>query len=279
MTYLLQSKKNWPKKYAPLIVVGVFIFIVVVITFISPSFLGRVSNSIGLPFWHSGGFLFDKVSDLKAFTSSRFILLETNKSLQAQLTETQIRLLAFSVIEKENSDLKKAWGRSGESKDGSEDGSEDGGKNEVNSILAYVLVKPPQSFYDTLILDVGQDKNINKGSKIIVANTVVLGTIDEVFGKTSRAKLFSSADLETLATIDRNSLPVTLIGKGAGNFEIQVPQEVDIVFGDTIILSGIKQEIVATVFEIESIPSNSFKRVFCKVPVNIDELRFVSIAD
>ena len=265
-TYLLQSKKNRPKKYTPLIVVGVFIFIVVVITFFSPSFLGRVSNSVGLPFWHSGGFLFDKVSNLKALTFSRFTLLETNNNLQSQLTEAQTRLLAFSIIEKENSDLKKAWGREG----GSEEGS---------SILAYVLVKPPQSFYDTLILDVGQNKNINKGSKIIVANTVVLGTIDEVFGKTSRAKLFSSADLETLATIDRNSLPVTLIGKGAGNFEIQVPQEADIVFGDTIILSGIKQGVVATVFEIESIPSNSFKRVFCKVPINIDELRFVAVSN
>jgi cell shape-determining protein MreC len=144
-------------------------------------------------------------------------------------------------------------------------------------VLAAVLTKPPQSMYDTLVLDAGENLGIVVGGQVTLSDAATLGVIDEVFGRTSRAKLFSSVDTETPAVIDRTDLSVTLIGRGAGNFEIRLPQEVDIMKGDVIRLPGMTPSVVATVVEVESNPTNSFKRVFCKMPINIAELRWVSV--
>lgn len=262
MIYLLPSKRGNRKKFLPFFVVFIFICLIFLINFISPTFLGGVSNSLGLPIWKSGGFFFTQISNMKAFTHSRLTLLDINQSLKEDLAEANAKLSAMSVLEQENIDLKKTFGRT------------DG----VMSILASVLVKPPQSFYDTLILDVGERDNVKNGARVVVGENVVLGNIDEVYEKTSRAKLFSSVDAETLAVINRNNIGVTLVGKGGGNFEIKVPQEVDIVEGDVLILPGMSTSIVSTVVAIEANPTNSFKRIFCKTPINIAELRFVSVA-
>ncbi len=245
----------------PFIVVAVFVCLIFLINLISPSFLGGVSNGLGIPVWKSGGFLFTQVSNMRAFIHSRARLLEMNRTLESDLVDAKTKLLSLSVLENENNELKKSWGRA----------------ENVTGIIASVLVKPPQSFYDTLILDIGENGQVQVGDRIMIGGSVILGNIDEVYNKTSRAKLFSSVDTETVAVIDRNSIGVTLVGKGGGSFEIKVPQEVDIVQGDTIILPGINPGIVATVGEIESNPTNSFKRIFCKTPVNVAELRWVSI--
>lgn len=246
----------------PFIIVIVFICLFFLINLISPSFLGGVSNKLGLPVWKSGGFLFTQVSNMRAFLHSRTTLLRINEDLRLQLADTEAKLLSLSVIEQENKDLKRDWGRA----------------SDGQSILASVLVKPPQSFYDTLILDVGEKDGIQTGARVAISDSIVLGTIDELYSDTSRAKLFSSVGTETSAVINRNNINVNLVGMGGGNFEIKVPQEVDIVEGDVLILPGISTSIVSTVVAIESNPTNAFKRIFCKTPTNIAELRFVSVA-
>ncbi len=262
MIYLLPSKRGNRKKFLPFFVVSIFICLILLINFISPTFLGGVSNKLGLPVWKSGGFLFTQFSNMQAFIHSRVNLLHINEDLRSQLSDLNTKLLSLSILEQENKDLKKDWGRIEDSP----------------TILASVLVKPPQSFYDTLILDVGQKDGIQIGARVAGSDNIILGVIDEVYDDTSRAKLFSSVDTETSVMINRNNINVNLIGMGGGNFEIKVPQEVDIAEGDVLILPGININIVSTVIAIESNPTNSFKRIFCKTPINIAELRFVSVA-
>jgi cell shape-determining protein MreC len=261
MIYLLPSKKGNSKKTLPFFIVAVFIVLIFLINLISPAFLGSVSNKIGIPIWKSGGFLSTQFSNIISFAHSRIRILEMNRELESEILNLKTKLLLLDVLENENKEFKRTWGRNDES----------------NGILASVLVKPPQSFYDTLILDAGNDSFVEVGNYVFFGKNVILGTIDEVYKKTSRAKLFSSVDTETVAVVDRNNVAVTLMGRGGGTFEIKVPQEVDIVSGDIIILPGINNNILATVVEIESNPANSFKRVFCKTPTNVAEMRWVSI--
>ncbi len=261
MIYLLPSKKGNRGKFLPFIVVLVFVCFIFLINFFAPTFFGRVANTLGIPVWQSGGFVFTQVANTQAFFHSRKAMLDINRNLKQELMEANARLFSLSVLEQENVDLKREWSRSGD----------------IDGILAVVLVKPPQSFYDTLILDVGEEDEIKNDASVTIGDSIILGKIDEVYGNTSRAKLFSSVDTETSAVINRNNIGVTLIGMGGGNFEIKAPQELDILEGDTIILPDINPSVVATVVAIESNPTNSFKRVFCKTPVNIAQLRWVSI--
>ena len=263
MNYLYQNKKRNRQRFLPLIVVILFLTLVLLVLWIAPVFWGGVAHGIGLPFWKGQGFLSQEMSYLTAFAHSRAALIDKNRELETQLADAQTKLLALSIIEQENKELKASWGR-GEDTPGT---------------LAAVLVKPPQSLYDTLILDTGTVHGVEIGNRAMVGDTIALGVIDQVFEKSSRVNLFSSVDTETNAMIDRTGVSVLLIGTGGGNFELRVPQEFDVTKGDIVTLPGITPTIVATVLEIESVPTNSFKRVFCKIPININELRLVSVVE
>jgi len=259
--YLLQNNRRNKKRFTPLIIVGIFLVIIFCTTLFVPLFFPSLAHGIGRPVWVGGNFFFSKTGTLGGFIVSRNSLMKKNKELQVAYNDLQNKYLATSIVEQENKELKKAWGRD----------------REIIGILAVVLSKPPQSFYDTLVLDVGEDEGILVGQHVVVSDTVLLGVITEVFDDSSRGQLFSSVDRETLALIDRTGVPVTLIGKGAGNFEIRVPQDFDIIKGDIITLPGMGPRIVSTVFEIESNPTDSFKRVLLRIPISLSELRFVSV--
>ncbi len=261
MNFPLQNNRKGKKHLMPFLVIGVVIFVVVCFTVFSPLFFPKMSQGIGRPLWVSGNFIMEHTSAIRGFFLSRIKLVEKNKALEQELVDIRIKLLAQSVVEQENKEFKQSWGRN----------------TNISAILSAVLVRPPHSAYDTFILDVGLDSAVTIGNMVFASDTVVLGVIDQVFEKTSRAKLFSSVDTHTDALVDRNSLSVELVGTGGGNFEIRVPQDVDVIEGDKIILPGIVPHILAIVEAIESVPTDSFKRIFCKTPVHIGELRLVSI--
>ncbi len=261
MNYLLQSRKRNSKRFVPYIVGVFFMGFVILVGVVAPRMFPGMAHGIGRPLWLMSQFVVDRGSDIGAYLSSRHGLLERNEKLTQELIEAQAHLATLSVLEHENEEFKKAWGRTGSS----------------GSILASVLVKPPQSMYDTVVLDAGERNGVQVGNSVTIADSVILGTIDEVYEKTSRAKLFSSVDTETQAVIDRTNVSVAAIGRGGGNFELRLPQEVDVVEGDVIRIPGMEPSVLGTVVEIEANPTNFFKRVFCKTPINIAQLRWVSV--
>jgi cell shape-determining protein MreC len=258
--------QNRPRKevgrWTPYSVSAIVVLLVFLLFLIVPTFVPASTHVIGKPLWAVRNFFGAHFGDVKAFALSRTTMLERNKELQQELDEARTQLLALSVYKRENDEFKNIWGR----------------ENVFQGVLGVVLSKPPQSTYDTFILDIGSNQGIEIGDRVIVSDTIFLGTIDEVFDTSSRAKLFSSVDTDTLAVIDRTSISVTLNGKGNGNFEIKAPQELDIEVNDTIVLPGINPSIIAKVVEIEDNPQNSFKRVYAQTPVNISNLNSVLVA-
>jgi cell shape-determining protein MreC len=263
--YPLQNRKRTERgRFRPYVVGVIILAVVFGLILIVPNFLPSSSHKIGRPFWSVREFLGDHAGDMKAFIFSRHTLITRNNELKEQLREANTQLLSLDVYKRENDEFKKVWGR----------------ENIFNGTIAFVLSRPPQSPYDTFVLDVGSENAeglVNVGDKVIVSDTILLGQIEEVFGKTSRAKLYSNVDTETTAIVDRTSDSVTLKGKGSGNFEINAPQELDIEAGDTIIIPGLNPNMIAKVVEIESNPASSFKRVFCQTPVNISTLNSVLV--
>ena len=196
-----------------------------------------------------------------AFLGSRNNLIKENNVLKIELDSVKPLLLDRDILVKENNDLKELFGRTDTS----------------NNILATVLVKPPQSSYDTVVLDVGSNLDVKNGNKVFANGNIVLGEIVEVHKSASKAKLYSTAG-EKIQTINvRNNISLEIIGQGGGNFDVRVPREIDIVLGDTFVLPGLFSKILGIVFSIETNPEDSFRHVLLKSPVNISQIKLMLV--
>ena len=152
-----------------------------------------------------------------------------------------------------------------------------GRKQESNIVIAAVLTRPPQTPYDVIIIDAGSNESLTIGSEVSLPEGPILGIISEVFPKSAKVRLFSASGEETNAVLERNNVPVTLVGTGGGNFRMTLPREIAIEKGDRILSPNIASRPLATVGEISVRPTDAFQEVLAKSPTNIFSLRFVFI--
>jgi cell shape-determining protein MreC len=146
-----------------------------------------------------------------------------------------------------------------------------------NLVLASVLVRPPRSPYDVIIIDAGSENGISIGSKVYLEEGPILGTVSEVFSRQARVNLFSSNAEEVSGVMERDGLPVTLIGSGGGNFKVSIPRDASVEKGDRILSAETASSILAVVGDISLNSTDSFKDVLAKSPANIFNLRFVLV--
>src|SRR3989338_1741867 len=133
MIYLQKSKKTKEVMF-PIFVVTLFLIFVILIQSFFPSFFGGIFNFFARPLWRSDNFFSQNIKMVGAFLGSRNNLIKENNVLKIELDSVKPLLLDRDILVKENNDLKELFGRTDTS----------------NNILATVLVKPPQSSYDTV---------------------------------------------------------------------------------------------------------------------------------
>lgn len=152
-----------------------------------------------------------------------------------------------------------------------------GRRQESNMIVAAVLIRPPQTPYDVIIIDAGLNESISLGSEVSLPEGPILGVVSEVFLRKARVKLISTSGEETNAVLERNDVPVMLVGTGGGNFKLILPRNTVVERGDRILSPGIRSRLLAIVEEISIYSTDSFKEVLAKSPTNIFTLRFVFV--
>ena len=260
MNYL---QKNDRRNRKPFIKWSVFLAIVFLILIFSTNLSGFASkslNSLAYPFWKVKNSLLSDNSRFLAFFTPKVKLTEEVSELKQKLLSAELKLKGMELIVKENEDLRSVVGR--------EDLSE--------SIPAVILARPPQIGYDFLIIDVGSENNLKIGQKVFF-ESILLGEIVEIFEKTSKVKLLSAPGSEIVAFIERINLPVKVEGRGWGNFESNVPKIAPVEVGDVLVVLGSSRKFIGQVEFIEDEPAKSFKRILFKFPINLSELRWVSV--
>jgi len=145
-------------------------------------------------------------------------------------------------------------------------------------ISASVLVHPPQTTYDSLVIDAGSSSGVTLDAEVFLPEGSQIGVITEVLVKSSRVRLYSSNGKKTNAVLERDNVPITLLGRGGGNFEASLPRDMAVEVGDRILSAGLSEKLVGVVGDIEVSPTDSFKKVIVKSAVNIYSLRFVDVA-
>lgn len=264
MSYRLKSsliKSSEKRKRNKSLYISFIIFIIVIILF---SFnVGRgILFSIGSPILSVKNYIVSTMSENLDVLRSKESLIAENRILKEIMGKNERLLLMSRVLQNENEDLKALLGRK---------------NTRQKTVLSAILSKPPLSPYDTLIIDIGSEDSVSVGNQVMADGNTFIGYISETYSNSSKVVLYSSPDEKTNVIIGNNNIEREAVGVGGGNFRLEVPREVDVKEGDTIIIPSVSSNIFGVVEKISSKDADSFQTVLFKSPVNINELKWVEV--
>ena len=261
MNYLLNKRKR-NKKIA--LASGVFIFILVFIlsTTRTLSPLGGIFDWVATPFWRTGNWVSSSVNNFRDSKVNKNKLIEENEILNSQILSMQATMIELEAIAKETDSLLEIFGRSSQSNIG---------------LLAVILSRPPQSPYDTLVIDQGQNNGVVVGDKVFAYGNIPIGFVAEVYNSTSKVTLYSQSKNLTNVVLSDSNLSVDLVGRGGQNFEAILPRDVSVPIGTFASLPSISSIPVAVVSSVISDPRDPFQRILLTSPVNVRYLKYIEI--
>lgn len=193
--------------------------------------------------------------------ASKASLRTENADLRRELSSMSAALLDRAILVKENADLKAAVHF----------------KLETGAISARVLSKPPFTPFDILVVDAGESQGVKIGDRVMIGQTS-LGTVTLTSSNSSQVTLRSSSSEQTEAFVGNEALPVTLHGKGGGNFEATLPQGADVKEGDLVFAYYLQTPLyVGSVAKIISEDDATFVTIIVTLPLNLYSLSNVEI--
>lgn len=258
MNFLLRSKRRVGRAKTFWWVGGFIILLLLLNLFtVNPltGFLGR----LGAPIWRAESFFSSVLSGWSAYFVSKEQLAFDKELLQAELDQARRGLLELESIKRDNPELAPEF--------------------KAPKLFVEILLKPPRTLYDNLVVDAGLDHGLASG-ELVVLDDVVLGRVAEVFQKQARVVLFSEPNSEvpvSVALTNGEAIEATAYGQGAGNFRIRLPKGVLVSKGDLITVPGAGGRFLGSVGEILTSPADPFQTVLFRYPVNFVTLRQVGI--
>ncbi len=262
MTYLLKNnnRAGWKSKlfYRSIIL----LFVIILFTYSSTLRAGLSGGlqAIGIPVWRIQNYIHTSESGFFAYFRSKRTLALENQALKEKNEQLFSSNLKTRILQDENELLKNDFSRT----------------NKSTRVLASVLIHPSKSIYDSLIIDVGEGHEIKVGD-YVASGDVYIGKISEVYSHSSKAVLFSSSGEHFEVLLNPSHVSIIAYGRGGGNFEGQVPRGIDIAHGDVITVPGISVDIFATIEDIVEKPTDSFRTILFKNPVNVETLKWVEV--
>ena len=256
--YHQRSKQTFRRAF------GVAAFVVIVALFATrarmPRLFSAIANTAAHPFLVAARAFSSAGVETVSFLRSKTSLLEENAALREDNLSLKLALVDARRVTAENEQLAAL-------------------RTDVPSDLvpAGVLLRPPVTMYDTLIIDAGSAAGVAKGNPVLVASGVVVGSVEDVFSRTSRVVLFSSPGTTLSVVFSGTGIAAEARGRGAGNFEVRLPRDISVISGDVVALPGISGGTLGVVSTIIAEEADSFQRVLFKSPVSLSELSFVLV--
>lgn len=148
-----------------------------------------------------------------------------------------------------------------------------------SGMAAGVLMRPPQSPYDTLIVAAGREEGVVPGMEVFGQGGVPLGIVTLVARRSAQVTLFSAPGVTTGGWIGPKKLPLTLVGEGGGVLAAYLAKAADIAEGDVVYLPGPGALPAGRVARVDSDPSFSQVRLQIVPATNPFSLTWVVIRD
>lgn len=158
-------------------------------------------------------------------------------------------------------------------------GSTTSAKNAVSGILASVIVRPPASPYDTLVLSEGIDAGVMVGMEVFGAGGVPLGVVSSVLPEYSRVTLFSAPGMVTHGWVGRAHVPLTIEGAGGGAMNATLARSANIAVGDVVYAPGPGALPIGSVTRIDDDPAAPEVMLRIIPAVNLFSVTWVILRD
>ncbi|MEK7650543.1 MAG: hypothetical protein AAB364_01575 [Patescibacteria group bacterium] len=227
-----------------------------------------VATSVARPFWNIG----TNVASIwqgftVAFADKNKLILE-NQDLQLKLASANLLATQSEQLQKDNESLRASAGKILE-------------QNKSTQLIARSLGAEHSGPFDVLTLDLGSANSqpeIKINDWITTLDHVWLGAVVQVTGATSRVRLLTLAGLTTPALLGEARVPVTLLGRGGGNFIATVPRGLSVAVGERAIVPSASQDwLVAIVGAVESEANKTEQTLYLRAPLDANSLKYVSI--
>jgi cell shape-determining protein MreC len=214
------------------------------------------------PIWKGSNAFTQTFKNLSEQFSSKASLIEANQALGEELASKNQTLNSLRVAVDERDLLLQIYGRSATS----------------TGIAATVLVHPPQTPYDTIVVDAGSKEGVTSGRWVRLPQGGLIGRVGDVALHESKIELSTSNGVKTNAFLERGNVPVALVGAGGSTFRADLPKDILAMVGDRVLEAGIKGELVGIVREVNTSPSDSAEHLLIQSISNASALRFVLIS-
>lgn len=146
----------------------------------------------------------------------------------------------------------------------------------TTAVPARVLSRPPRTHYDTLIVGAGSATGIAVHD-IAVWNGILLGEVTQVSASSATVDLYSSPGSEHDVILGTPSAVAIARGVGAGAFEVEIPQGVEVTAGEVVRASTDETLIIGTVVSVSGSATDATKTVHVAVPISMNAIDFVSL--
>jgi rod shape-determining protein MreC len=190
------------------------------------------------------------------------VLIQEIKNLKDTLAEQEALVIENEQIKEENEALKKELSYT----------------PAVEQLLgAQVIGKPNQSLFNTLIIDRGSNQGVQLGQLVLAERSLGIGRVVGVSPTTATVELFGAPHFEGDVILAHKGVTVPAKGKGSGNFEIHIPREIAVADGDLLSFPEKPSIVIGVVKSVIFDPRDPFQTVLARLPVNVQELRFVEV--
>lgn len=260
MNYLLKSKPKHEYRFKTIAIVSIFV-VLSALAFFFNSGMRSIFTTIAKPIWSMRDMATGSFGNIYDFFSLQKNLVMQNVNLKEQVDLLNLKVIDHDTILKENQDLKAMFGRN----------------SNTERLLSRVLSKPPQSPYDTLVIDVGSGDGVKMGSKVYTSENIIIGMITSVTPHTSLVELFSTGDKKTEVVLERTGASYEIVGSGGANLSIQTPKDSDILWGDVFVYPGLTPSVIGTVYYIDTNSQSSFKKIFLRIPGNVFQSKWLFV--
>ena len=221
----------------------------------------NISHTIYKPLWFISDVLVKPFINIKNFFISKNSLISKNLSLENEIISLKFKEIDYEILSKEFNDLKDQLGR----------------QKDNSHIVARILSKPPNSPYDTFIIDTGSSNGISLGNRVYLSDNIIVGLVKNITPHTSLVELFSKGGWKQEATLSRTGVNFILDGLGGANLELEVPKDTDILWGDVFLYPKFSPAIIGSVYYIDTNSQNSFKKIYIRVPGNVFSAKYLFV--
>ncbi|MES2014286.1 MAG: rod shape-determining protein MreC [Patescibacteria group bacterium] len=191
---------------------------------------------------------------------SKEALIDRLLQSDAELSRVKYQGFLYGLLLDENANLRKVAGAAAIQK----------------GVTGRVVARPPQTSYDTLLIDIGKDTGIHE-NELAVYEGMALGRVVAVSDHTATVALFSTSGIERDVIVGDPRAVAVAKGQGGGAFELSLPQSVKVVRGDIVRFQGTESLMLGVVESVSAEARDASQTVLFALPVSFADLDFIRI--